>query len=312
MMNTRLKIGLLSAAVATLCACSGLPERVDSLEQARAEVRRLEQDPLANEVADNELQAAREALQEADNAYQDKEDLELIEHLAYVAQRHADVSEQRIAEARARETIEEGELQRNRVLLQAREREAAQLAEQNRLAQARTDDAEARNLALAAEAEALERRAAEAAERARQLEAELTDLQAQQTERGLVLTLGDVLFDTAQANLKPGAASTMDRLAQFMRDYGERQVMIEGHTDSRGEDAYNIDLSQRRAAAVRDALLERNIEPQRIRIVGLGEGYPVASNDTQAGMQQNRRVEIVISDEQGGFPAGAERTATSR
>jgi outer membrane protein OmpA-like peptidoglycan-associated protein len=127
-----------------------------------------------------------------------------------------------------------------------------------------------------------------------------------------VLTLGDVLFDTAQANLKPGAASTMDRLAQFMRDYGERQVMIEGHTDSRGEDAYNIDLSQRRAAAVRDALLERNIEPQRIRIVGLGEGYPVASNDTQAGMQQNRRVEIVISDEQGGFPAGAERTATSR
>jgi outer membrane protein OmpA-like peptidoglycan-associated protein len=312
MMNTRLKIGLLSAAVATLCACSGLPERVDSLEQARAEVRRLEQDPLANEVADNELQAAREALQEADNAYQDKEDLELIEHLAYVAQRHADVSEQRIAEARARETIEEGELQRNRVLLQAREREAAQLAEQNRLAQARTDDAEARNLALAAEAEALERRAAEAAERARQLEAELTDLQAQQTERGLVLTLGDVLFDTAQANLKPGAASTMDRLAQFMRDYGERQVMIEGHTDSRGEDAYNIDLSQRRAAAVRDALLERNIEPQRIRIVGLGEAYPVASNDTQAGMQQNRRVEIVISDEQGGFPAGAERTATSR
>jgi outer membrane protein OmpA-like peptidoglycan-associated protein len=312
MMNTRLKIGLLSAAVATLCACSGLPERVDSLEQARAEVRRLEQDPLANEVADNELQAAREALQEADNAYQDKEDLELIEHLAYVAQRHADVSEQRIAEARARETIEEGELQRNRVLLQAREREAAQLAEQNRLAQARTDDAEARNLALAAEAEALERRAAEAAERARQLEAELTDLQAQQTERGLVLTLGDVLFDTAQANLKPGAASTMDRLAQFMRDYGERQVMIEGHTDSRGEDAYNIDLSQRRAAAVRDALLERNIEPQRIRIVGLGEAYPVASNDTQAGMQQNRRVEIVISDEQGSFPAGAERTATSR
>lgn len=311
-MNTKLQIGVLSAAVAALCACSGLPDRVESLEQARGEVRRLEQDPLASQVASSELAAAREALQEADNAYEDKEDLELIEHLAYVAQRHADVSEQRIAEAHARQTIEQGELQRNRVLLQAREREAARLAEQSRVAEARSQDAEQRNLALAAEAEALERRAAEAADRASQLESELKDLQAQQTERGLVLTLGDVLFDTAQATLKPGAASTMDRLAQFMRDYGERQVRIEGHTDSRGEDAYNVALSQRRAAAVRDALLERNIEAQRIRIVGLGEGYPVASNDTQAGMQQNRRVEIVISDEQGNFPAGTERTAASR
>jgi outer membrane protein OmpA-like peptidoglycan-associated protein len=104
----------------------------------------------------------------------------------------------------------------------------------------------------------------------------------------------------------------MDRLAQFMRDYGERQVKVEGHTDSRGDETYNIGLSERRARAVRDALVERGIDAQRIRTIGLGEGYPVASNDTQAGMQQNRRVEIVISDEQGNFPAGTERTATAR
>jgi outer membrane protein OmpA-like peptidoglycan-associated protein len=303
---------LLAAAIAGLCGCSPLPDRVESLEQARAEVRQLEQDPFANEVAARDLAAAREALDEADNAYEDKEELELIEHLAYVAQRHADVGEQRIAEAHAKQTVAEGELARNRVLLQAREREAARLSEQNRAAEARNQEAEARNLALATETEALQRQAAEARERATQLEAELTDLQAKQTERGLVLTLGDVLFDTGQATLKPGAANTIDRLAQFMSDYGERQVMIEGHTDSRGEEEYNIDLSARRAMAVRAALLERSIEPQRIRTVGLGESYPVASNDTPGGMQQNRRVEIVISDEQGSFPQGAERTATSR
>jgi len=308
-----MKTGVLAAAIAAaLYGCSGLPARVESLEQARAEVRKLEQDPFASQVAAKDLAAARDALDDADNAYEDKADLELIEHLAYVAQRHADVGEQHIAEAHAKQTVKEGELARSRVLLAAREREAASLAEQNKAAEARNQEAEQRNLALASETEALQRQAAEARERATQLEAELTDLQAKQTERGLVLTLGDVLFDTGQASLKAGAATTIDQLAEFMRGYGERKVRIEGHTDSRGDDAYNSELSARRAAAVRDALVERNIEPQRIRTVGLGEAYPVASNDSPAGMQQNRRVEIVISDEQGSFPQGSERTATAR
>lgn len=297
-MTNKIEMCALAAAIAVLAGCSGLPDRVEPLEQAREDVRKLEQDPLANQAASSDLAAARDAITQADNAYEDKEELDLIEHYAYVAQRHADVSEQRIEEAHAQERVAQGELERNRVLLQAREREAARLEEQNRIA-------ESRNAALATQAET-------AQQRAQQLEAELTNLQAKQTERGLVLTLGDVLFDTAQATLKPGAASTMDRLAEFMRDNGERQVKVEGHTDSRGDETYNIGLSERRAMAVRDALLERGIDTQRIRTIGLGETYPVASNDTQAGMQQNRRVEIVISDEQGKFPAGTERTATAR
>jgi outer membrane protein OmpA-like peptidoglycan-associated protein len=311
-MDDKIRTGLLAAAIATVCGCSGLPDRVDSLEQARTEVRKLEQDPLANQVAATELAAARDAIENADNAYDDKESLELIEHLAYVAQRQADISEQKIAEAHARETIAQGELERNRVLLEAREREATRLAEQNRVAQAQTLEAEQRNAALETEAEALQRQAAAAGERTRELEAELADLQAKQTERGLVLTLGDVLFDSAQATLKAGAASTIDRLAQFMRDYPDRQVMIEGHTDSRGDDAYNRDLSERRAAAVREALVERSIGSERVRTIGLGEAYPVASNDSPGGMQQNRRVEIVISDEQGQFPEGTQRTVATR
>ena len=311
-MNNTIKTCSLAAAIAVIVGCSGLPEQVEPLEQARADISKLEQDPLANQAASSDLAAARDALQQADNAYRDKEELEVIEHYAYLAQRHADVGEQRIEEAHAKETVAQGELERNRVLLQSREREAARLEEQNRIAQSRNQEAEQRNLALASQAEAAQRQAADASNRAQQLESELSNLQAKQTERGLVLTLGDVLFDTAQATLKPGAASTMDRLAEFMRDNGGRQVKVEGHTDARGDETYNIGLSERRATAVREALLERGIEAQRIRTIGLGEGYPVASNDTQAGMQQNRRVEIVISDEQGKFPAGTERTATAR
>jgi outer membrane protein OmpA-like peptidoglycan-associated protein len=311
-MNNTIKTCSLAAAIAVIVGCSGLPEQVEPLEQARADIRQLEQDPLANQAASSDLAAARDALQQADNAYQDKEELDVIEHYAYLAQRHADVGEQRIQEAHAKETVAQGQLERNRVLLQSREREAARLEEQNRIAQSRNQEAEQRNLALATQAEAAQRQAADASNRAQQLESELSNLQAKQTERGLVLTLGDVLFDTAQATLKPGAASTMDRLAEFMRDNGGRQVKVEGHTDARGDETYNIGLSERRAMAVREALLERGIEAQRIRTIGLGEGYPVASNDTQAGMQQNRRVEIVISDEQGNFPAGTERTATAR
>jgi outer membrane protein OmpA-like peptidoglycan-associated protein len=311
-MNTRIRMGLLASAIAALCGCSSLPDRVDSLEQARADVRRLEQDQLAREVAATELSSARQAIEQADDAYENKEPLEIVEHKAYVAQRYADISKQRIAEGHAKEQIAAGELERNRVLLAAREREADALAEQNRVAEARNLEAEQRNSTLESQAETLQGQAAAAAARARELESELADLQAKQTERGIVLTLGDVLFDTAQATLKPGAASTLDRLAQFMRDYPDRQVMIEGHTDARGSDEFNRSLSERRADAVRDALLDRNIEVQRVRAVGLGEAYPVASNDSDAGMQQNRRVEIVISDERGAFPSGSQRSAGAR
>jgi outer membrane protein OmpA-like peptidoglycan-associated protein len=311
-MDIRMRTAALAGAIAVICGCSSLPDRVESLEQARSDVRKLEQDRLASEVASQELEAAHRAIQEADDAYEDKQDLEIIEHKAYVAQRYADISEQRIAEGNARRQLADGELERNRVLLAAREREAEALAEQNRVAEARNLEAEQRNAELASQATELELQAAAAAERARLLESELADLQAKQTERGIVLTLGDVLFDTGQATLKAGAGSTVDRLAQFMRDYPDRRVMIEGHTDSRGSDDFNRDLSERRADAVRDALVDRSIDSGRIRSIGLGESYPVASNESDSGMQQNRRVEIVVSDESGGFPEGAERTAEVR
>jgi outer membrane protein OmpA-like peptidoglycan-associated protein len=116
-----------------------------------------------------------------------------------------------------------------------------------------------------------------------------------------------VLFDTGEAALKHGATTTIDRLAQFMRDYPERSVRIEGHTDSVGSDETNQALSERRAAAVGDALVGRGIETQRVAILGVGEARPVATNDTVAGRQQNRRVEVIVSDTAGSFGDGDRR-----
>jgi len=135
----------------------------------------------------------------------------------------------------------------------------------------------------------------EAAEMRRQMEA----MQAEQTDRGMVLTLGDVLFDLNRAELKPAGETTVGRLADFMAQYENRRVRVEGYTDSTGAESYNQQLSERRAEAVREALMDRGISRARIEVQGFGEQYPVATNETSAGRQQNRRVEIVISDADG-------------
>jgi len=124
--------------------------------------------------------------------------------------------------------------------------------------------------------------------------AQLAALEAKQTDRGMVVTLGSVLFVTGEADLLPGAMQTVDRLAQYLRDNPERTVLIEGHTDSTGTDSINLRLSHERADAVRLGLLNRGIDGDRITTTGLGSSSPVASNDTPEGRQQNRRVEIII------------------
>ncbi|EMP57350.1 OmpA/MotB domain-containing protein [Marinobacter santoriniensis NKSG1] len=140
-------------------------------------------------------------------------------------------------------------------------------------------------------------------EEANALRAQMEAMKAEKTDRGMVLTLGDVLFDLNKAELKASAGRTIDRLAEFMREYENRRVRIEGYTDSTGDEAYNQRLSERRAEAVQDALMNKGISSNRMEVEGYGEAYPVASNDTAAGRQQNRRVEIVISDETGEIKA---------
>jgi len=123
------------------------------------------------------------------------------------------------------------------------------------------------------------------------------DLQAKQTERGTLVTFGDVLFDLDRAELKPGGLRSVQKLADFLNQNKERHVIVEGYTDSTGSDSYNQRLSERRADAVRMALIRMGVDPQRIVSQGYGEAYPVASNDSPSGRAMNRRVEVTISND---------------
>jgi outer membrane protein OmpA-like peptidoglycan-associated protein len=283
-----------SVAFALLTACATTPERVPQLEDARAKVQALAQNPLVQEAASRELAAARNTLLQAETAFEQRAGEARVTHLSYLAARHADIGQARIDEARAREAISKAEAERNRVLIAARSQEAAVARQQAETARQETSAAQ---LAAATQAEE-----ADAARRA------LAELQAKPTERGMVLTLGDVLFDTNEATLKPGAMLAMDRLGRFLEENADTRAIIEGHTDSTGSDAYNEELSQRRARSVADELVSRGISSGRFEVIGRGEAFPVASNDTAAGRQQNRRVEIVFSDQSGKFSQGGGST----
>jgi outer membrane protein OmpA-like peptidoglycan-associated protein len=158
--------------------------------------------------------------------------------------------------------------------------------------QARAEASRERERALAAQLEAEQEREANA-----RLRAELGQAQTRVTERGLVLTLGDVLFAVGKADLKPGAARTLDKLVAAMRRDRETSVTIEGHTDSTGKRAANLTLSQRRANAVRGYLMAKGIPSNRILARGLGPDFPVATNKTESGRQQNRRVEVLVQND---------------
>lgn len=195
-----------------------------------------------------------------------------------------------------------------RVELERRLREAEEARER---AEARAKAAdEARELATHRNAEQLAATEHVSAE-VRRLEAQVTALEARETEHGWILTLGnDLLFDVARATLKPGGRRAIANVAKLMRRHPERRIVVEGFTDNTGSPAANRRLSERRAQAVRQALIREGVEPKRITARGLGASYPVASNTSAGGRQLNRRVEILIGEEVGRAATGA--TAPSR
>jgi outer membrane protein OmpA-like peptidoglycan-associated protein len=253
MTRTYLQIPIVGFA-ALLAACSSTPERIDELETARTLVPSVEASPRAG-VAAAQISEARKALDRANDLAEKGQAPEEIKHEATVATLNAQIANEAILTAQAKDEIDKGNAERQQVLLDARNREAQRLEQQMR------------------------------------------DLQAKQTERGMVLTLGDVLFDTGKATLKPGAYSTIDRLAQVLKESANRKVIIEGHTDSTGSEENNILLSQQRALSVQAALMERGVSGEQIATIGKGEAVPIASNDNAAGRQRNRRVELVVSQD---------------
>ncbi|MFZ2989970.1 OmpA family protein, partial [Ideonella sp.] len=129
-----------------------------------------------------------------------------------------------------------------------------------------------------------------------QLQQQLAELQARPTERGMLITLADVLFEFNKADVKPAAQTSLMKLADFLRQAPLRSVLIEGHTDNVGEPAYNVALSNRRAQAVKAALLQLGVADARVSTVGYGEEFPVAANSSDSNRAMNRRVEIYIAD----------------
>ena len=261
------RIVLSVAVAAILSACTATPERNETLERARTMVPELEQSPRAG-LAAADLANARTSLDAANRLADTKSKRAEMEFEATNAMLSAQIANEKIQTAQANEQVAAGTAQRQTVLLQARERDAQRSANQ----------------------------ASDARDRTKSLEAELADMKLQKTERGLVLTLGDVLFDTAQATLKPGADAPLDRLATALRERPDRKVLIEGHTDNVGSDQNNLGLSERRAQSVQAGLTQRGVNRNQITALGKGENFPIASNDDPTGRQSNRRVELIFTD----------------
>ena len=246
----------------TLAACGSAPKENPMLEDARDSYERAAQDITIAKHATEELDKAREALGTADRRWKKKDDRWRVEHYAYLAKQRVEIASL-IAESNETDReLEAMVLERRNVTLDLREAE---------LDRARL--------------------------RAEDLERQMKLLSAEKTDRGMVLTLGDVLFDTDEASLAPGAARNIAKIAAFMRSYPERKAVIEGHTDSVGDESYNLTLSQDRSYAVRDALVKAGVPRSRITTQGFGEALPVASNNNASGRQENRRVEIIFPDE---------------
>lgn len=265
---------LITAAAVSLllAACATPPGKPEGADNARMKLAKLQADP---QLASRAPLAIKEAETAVSNAEQPQRDVEEGKHLVFIADHKVDIA---AAQAQTRLLVD----QRKTL---SEQREKARLDSRTREADKAHDDATvARNDADGA------RRQSE------DLQKQLDALNAKATDRGLVITLGDVLFDTARAQLKSGATMHLGKLAAFLNQYPDRTVTIEGYTDSVGSEDYNLDLSQRRADSVRAFLVGQGIAANRLVTSGKGEDAPVASNDSAAGRQQNRRVEVVIAN----------------
>jgi outer membrane protein OmpA-like peptidoglycan-associated protein len=276
-MNTKLLAAM--AAAMTFAGCASTPTTNPALENARTAVRSAEADPNVGKYAALDLQAAKNELQEAESAAM-KHDEAQIAQPAYLAAQTARLAQIKASAKADDSRVAAGQTERDRIQLNARtaEVDSAKLARD------------------------------QATRKASALQSEVDALNAKPTDRGLVLTLGDVLFDTGKAGLNPGASRNLDQLVQFLTEHEDRRVEIDGYTDSVGTDSFNLDLSQRRADTVKAVLVSRGIDSSRIVSRGYGKEFEVASNSESSGRQLNRRVEIVIGGENGAAVAARSRS----
>ncbi|HEY5800194.1 MAG TPA: OmpA family protein [Burkholderiaceae bacterium] len=304
MLKNRLLLPVLLFAAAILSACSSTPRENVVLTQARADFVAAQNTPAVMQLAPSELKDAGLALDQANAAAAKRENDDTITNLAYVAKQKIATAVEIAKTRSAEQSMSAAERERQRLQLDQRTAEAdrarmAAAAAQNQAANAQAQAANANAQAANAQQQAADAQAqaAEAQARARQMEIMLVALAATKTERGMVVTLSDVLFAVNRAELTPDGMRTVQKLADFMKQFPQRSVLIEGYTDSTGTSAHNMDLSNRRAESVATALAGMGVARDRIATKGYGEAYPVASNDNAGNRQRNRRVEIVLSED---------------
>ena len=294
---------LIAAGGALLAGCASTPRRSPELARARNAVETLSSQPQADEAAGPDLKAARAEVDRAENALRNGKPMREVNQLAYLALRHAQAGEARVDAARSQSEVAQATEERQRLLLEAQKHQA--MAARQEAQSANQQVQAARNEAQQARAEAQSAQEQLASERQQFQQLQKEQLGARETGQGMVVSLSNVLFSTGKATLQPGAHLQLDRLASYLKDHPRERVLIEGNTDNTGSAVKNQQLSDARAQAVAQALQLRGVPAEQYRTIGLGEAYPVASNDNVAGRQQNRRVDIVFSNATGQFSEAA-------
>ncbi|MBK1685148.1 OmpA family protein [Rhodoferax fermentans] len=298
MKNTYLTPVVLAVA-ALLAACGSTPQSTSLLEQTRVEYRSAQASPNVATYAPQEMKLASDAMAKTETVAAERGSKDEVDQLAYLARQKIaltqEVTKRRMAEA----DVANAGKQRTQLMLDQRTNEAN--AAQIRANTANQAALMAQNDAARAQLQTQQAQddAANAQLRNAQLETQLADLAAKKTARGMVITMGDVLFATDQSRLTATGIATAQKLATLLQNNPQRNVLVEGFADSTGAAEYNQALSERRAGAVQAALQQMGIASERVAMRGYGESFPVVANDSANNRQLNRRVEIVLSDESG-------------
>jgi len=327
-MKRSLKQISLILLLATLSACTAAPKKDLALERVRDDLNSLKSTPELAGYAPLALGEAERALRMAEQATGNEY---YRSHLVYMADHRIQIAKAMAEREQNKQALDEMEDQHSGMLIKASQLEAAQArqeaerarllvattaeeaqrareekeralkkeAESARVAELATEEAQqARRLAesRASEAEFARREAELASEQISSLTRQLENLQLRQTESGVVVTLGDVLFASGQTSLVEGALSSLEEVVDLLQTEPDKKIRVEGHTDSSGDPEENIQLSKLRADAVRQALIDLGVAEDRITSEGMGEDFPIASNEDQEGRARNRRVDVILLD----------------
>jgi outer membrane protein OmpA-like peptidoglycan-associated protein len=301
-MNAKFFKATILASAVMLAGCSTAPTTTSSLDMARSDFIAANNNPQVSTYAPLEFKLASDALDQANAAAAKRESLDTIDRLAYIDKQKIATAQQVASQKAAEADIANSGRQRDRLRLEARTAEADRAKMDADRAKMDAQSAQAQAEAAQRSAMNAEAQTREAQARTAQLEAQMADLQAKKTERGMIITIGDVLFATNQATLTPDGMNTVRKLADVLNQNPNRTVLVEGFTDSTGTAAHNQELSERRAASVAAALTGLGIARERVAMRGYGPAYPVAGNDSASNRQLNRRVEIVLSNEGAAIP----------